>query len=97
MINEDQTGFIAQNICGKLLPRRDLQALSYWILTSCQSHRVTLERLEVEGIDAQALPNVVSTFFTRFETHDFSSEFADVIQSQFQDSTTFTDQAIVFK
>ena len=45
-------------------------------------------KVNFKGVNAEALPNVLNTFFIRFETHDFPSEIAAVKQLLIPDNTT---------
>ena len=49
-------------------------------------------RVSVEGVSDEALPNHINSFFTRFETHDFSSHIFHVKQSLIPDDSAVIDQ-----
>jgi len=49
-------------------------------------------RVSLEGVSDEALPNHMNSFFTRFETHDFSSHISDVKQSLMPDDSAVIDQ-----
>ena len=49
-------------------------------------------RVSLEGVADEALPNHMNSFFTRFETHDFSSHISDVRQSLMSGDSVVTDQ-----
>ena len=52
-------------------------------------------RVSLEGVSDEALPNHMNSFFTRFETHDFSSHISDVKQSLMPDDSAAFDQESV--
>ena len=54
-------------------------------------------KVSLEGVDAKELQNILNTFFTRFETHDFYSVIAVVKQSPMPDNIIIIDQAFVSK
>ena len=49
-------------------------------------------RVSLEGMADEALPNHMNSFFTRFETHDFSSHISNVKQSLMPDDSAVIDQ-----
>ena len=49
-------------------------------------------RVSLEGVSDEALPNHINSFFTRFETHDFSSHIFHVKQSLIPDDSAVIDQ-----
>ena len=49
-------------------------------------------RVSLEGVADEALPNYMNSFFTRFETHDFSSHISVVKQSLMSDDSAVIDQ-----
>ena len=49
-------------------------------------------RVSLEGVSDEALPNHINSFFTRFETHDFSSHISYVKQSLMPDDSAVIDQ-----
>ena len=49
-------------------------------------------RVSLEMVSDEALPNHMNSFFTRFETHDFSSHISDVKQSLMPD-----DSAVIYQ
>ena len=49
-------------------------------------------RVSLEGVSGETLPNRMNSFFTRFETHDFSSHIPDVKQSLLPDDSAIIDQ-----
>ena len=49
-------------------------------------------RVSLEGVDDEALSNRINSFFTRFETRDFSSHISDVRQSLMSDDSAVTNQ-----
>ena len=49
-------------------------------------------RVSLEAVADEALPNHMNSFFTRFETHDFSSHISDVRQSLMSDDSAVIDQ-----
>ena len=52
-------------------------------------------KVSLEGVADEALPNHMNSFFTRFETHDFSSHISDVKQSLMPDDNAVIDQESV--
>ena len=48
--------------------------------------------VSLEGVADGALPNHMNSFFTLFETHDFSSHISDVEQSLMPDDNAVIDQ-----
>ena len=52
-------------------------------------------RVSLEGVADEALPNHMNGFFTRFETHDFSSHISHVKQSLMPDDSAVIDQESV--
>ena len=49
-------------------------------------------RVSLEGVSDEALPNHINSFFTRFETHDFSSHISAVKRSLMPDDSAVIDQ-----
>ena len=52
-------------------------------------------RVSLEGVAGEELPNHMNSFFTRFETHDFSSHISEVRQSLMSDNSAVIDQGRV--